>query len=117
MSVDVISRSAVLRAGIVVVACLSGALVVLAGPAAASPGSAASTAPAPAAPSPSPQPTSGEPPQSNTAGSVTVTFDSHCANYGFDVTNHDTVAHTGILTVGSIEEEGVPLVVDFRWRS
>jgi hypothetical protein len=107
MSVDVISRRAVLRAGIVVVACLSGALVVLAGPAAASPGSAASTAPAPAAPSPSPQPTSGEPPQSNTAGSVTVTFDSRCANYGFDVTNHDTVAHTVILTVGSTQEPPV----------
>jgi hypothetical protein len=108
MSVDVISRSAVLRAGIVVVVCLSGALIVLAGPAAASPGSATSTStPAPAAPSPSPQLTSGEPPQSNTTGSVTATFDSYCANYGFDVTNHDTVAHTVTLTVGSTQEPPV----------
>ncbi len=123
MSVDVTSRRAVLRTGIVVAACLAGALVVLAGPAVASPGSAASptpaattetlsnrtSTPAPAAPSPSQQPTSGVGPQPDATGLVTATFDPYCANYGFDVTNHDTVPHTVALVVGTTQEP--PIVV------
>jgi hypothetical protein len=41
------------------------------------------------------------------AGAVTAVFDGNCENYGFDVTNHDSVAHTVTLTVGNTAQPPV----------
>src|SRR5882762_10057039 len=44
------------------------------------------------------------------AGQVTTVLDGDCDNYGYDVTNHDTVPHTVTMTVGGTA--GAPVVVD-----
>lgn len=65
------------------------------------PAAAAAAPPSPASPTPSSSAPSG-PGSSDAAGDpskLTVVFDGDCDNWGLDVTNHDSVAHTVTLTV------------------